>query len=95
MPRIDISERAHRDLDAIWQYSFKQWSNAKADEYYLAIRDKLRAALADPESGLPVEIRPGCRKLLSGSHIIYYRPVADGIEIIRVLHQSMDVRRHL
>jgi toxin ParE1/3/4 len=95
MPRIDISEEAHRDLDSIWQYSLTQWSEAKADEYYLALRDTLIAALADPDSGTPVEIRPGCRKLLSGSHFIYYRPVAGGIEIIRVLHQAMDVRRHL
>ncbi|WP_369684713.1 type II toxin-antitoxin system RelE/ParE family toxin [Devosia ginsengisoli] len=80
---------------SIWRYSFEQWSKTQADEYYLALRNQLKAALANPDSGVPVTIRPGHRKLLSGSHFIYYRAVDDGIEIIRVLHQNMDVRRHL
>ena len=95
MSRIHISDEARRDLDAIWRYTAKQWSRAQADAYYLDLRRQLKAALANPVSGVPVDIRPSCRKLLSGAHFIYYRPVIDGIEVIRILHQSMDVRRHL
>jgi len=95
MSQIHISDAARRDLDAIWRYSVNRWSRAQADAYYLDLRHQLRAALANPESGVAVDIRPSCRKRLSGSHFIYYRPAVDGIDIIRVLHQSMDVRRHL
>lgn len=95
MSRIQISLQARRDLDSIWLYSLKRWSKAQADEYYLALREQLKTALVDPDSGVAVAIRPGLRKLLSGSHYIYYRPVANGIEIIRVLHQSMDVHQHI
>lgn len=45
--------------------------------------------------GIPVDIRPGIRKYLLLSHAIYSRTTADAIEILRILHQSMDVRRHL
>ena len=42
------------------------------------------------------EIRPGDRKLAVGSHTLYYRVMPDGvIDIVRVLHQRMDVDRHL
>jgi len=37
------------------------------------------------------EIRPGYRKFPQGSHLIFYRNGSDGvIEIIRILHGSMD-----
>ena len=31
----------------------------------------------------------------AGSHFIIYRAIEDGIGIIRVLHQRMDISRHL
>jgi toxin ParE1/3/4 len=41
-------------------------------------------------------IRPGYRKQLSGRHVIYYRETEEGvIEVVRVLHQRMDVVRRL
>jgi plasmid stabilization system protein ParE len=44
------------------------------------------------ELGKPCdEIRPGYRKFPQGSHLIFYRNGSDGvIEIIRILHGSMD-----
>lgn len=95
MTLLHISERAHTDLDEIWRYSLEQWSQARADAYYLALRDKLKLVANRPEAGSTVDVRPTCRKILSGSHYIYYRAKSDRVEILRVLHQSMDVRRHL
>lgn len=40
-------------------------------------------------------IREGYRSARQGRHLIIYREVADGIEIVRVLHESMDIDRHL
>jgi len=38
------------------------------------------------------EIRPGYRKFPRGSHVIFYRSATDCmIEIVRVLHRSMDI----
>lgn len=38
------------------------------------------------------EIMPGYRKFSQGSHVIFFKNTTKGvIEIVRVLHQSMDV----
>jgi toxin ParE1/3/4 len=34
-------------------------------------------------------------KLRVGSHLVFFRNRDGGVDIIRVLHQSMDVGRHL
>ena len=41
------------------------------------------------------EIRAGYRKVTVGSHVMFFRMQSDVVEIIRILHQSMDVERHL
>jgi toxin ParE1/3/4 len=42
------------------------------------------------------DIRPGYRKLAAASHILYYRVTPDGvIDVVRVMHQRMDIDRHL
>ncbi|MEU6191504.1 type II toxin-antitoxin system RelE/ParE family toxin [Nocardia sp. NPDC047038] len=46
-------------------------------------------------SGAP-DIRPGYRNLAAKSHTLYYRPTDEGvIDIIRILHQRMDLDHHL
>ena len=41
------------------------------------------------------DTRPGYRKAACGSHMIYFRQDGDDIDVVRILHQSMDVGRHL
>lgn len=45
-------------------------------------------------NGKPVVVRVGYLKYACGSHIIYYR-LDNGLEIVRVLHQRMDVEINL
>ena len=56
----------------------------------------IEALAADPKKGRRIDdIRPGYRKQAAGSHFIFYRLARPGIEIVRILHQSMDVEAHL
>ncbi|OHU99110.1 plasmid stabilization protein ParE [Mycobacterium talmoniae] len=42
------------------------------------------------------EVHPGYRKHAVGVHALYYRIVSrDVIDVVRILHQRMDVDRHL
>jgi toxin ParE1/3/4 len=41
------------------------------------------------------EIRGGYRKYTAGSHILFYRVVDVGIDVMRILHGRMDFERHL
>jgi toxin ParE1/3/4 len=39
-------------------------------------------------------VRAGYRKYPGGSHVLFYRPATDGVDIVRILHQQMDFDRH-
>jgi len=41
------------------------------------------------------DIRAGYRKFRSGSYFLFYRPIKDGVEIVHILHSSMDFDQHL
>ncbi|MDP0500303.1 MAG: type II toxin-antitoxin system RelE/ParE family toxin [Verrucomicrobiota bacterium JB022] len=40
-------------------------------------------------------VRVGYRKYPVGRHVIYYRVQPDALEVVRILHQRMDVERYL
>jgi hypothetical protein len=49
-----------------------------------------------PETDNPAsDLRQGYARRLTGSHIIFYRITDGGVDVVRVLHQSMDFDRHL
>jgi toxin ParE1/3/4 len=37
------------------------------------------------------DLAPGLRSLAVGNYVIFYRPVSEGIQIIRVLHGARDI----
>ena len=82
-------------MEDIWRFTAKQWSPARANLY---ISDFL-AALVDLASrervGSLVLPEQQYYRLLVGSHLILYRASATRIDVIRILHQSMDLPRHL
>ena len=90
-----LSPLAEADMEDIWTYSSATWSVPQANAY---TRDFL-TAFADLASGhrqgTPVSARRGYLRLAVGSHAVFYQVNVTTIDIIRVLHQSMDVRRHL
>lgn len=90
-----LTPLAQADLEDIWLYTRTTWSAAQADRY---LRD-LIAAFADLASGArpgrAADVRPGYFKELVGAHVVYFRRVAEGVEVIRVLHGRMDADRHL
>ena len=71
------------------------WSPHHADRTHPAIVD----AAGDLETGATaaraVEIGAGYLKYAVGSHVIFYRQTDAGIDVIRILHQRMDVPSRL
>lgn len=41
------------------------------------------------------DIRDGYWKILSGSHVLFYCLIDDGIDVVRILHERMDFERHI
>lgn len=97
MSRYLLSPAAQLDLEQIWDYTCRRWDVEQADEYLRELQRAIELAAANPRIGQACEeIRHGYRKLAAGSHILYYRVVPDGVvDVVRVLHQRMDVDRHL
>jgi toxin ParE1/3/4 len=40
-------------------------------------------------------VRSGYYKNACGSHVLFYRLTAEGVDIVRILHERMDFERHI
>ncbi len=92
-----ISEKANEDIEKIWLYTYENWSLEQADRYYNLILDEIEFIAENFESGKSADyIKKGYRATLVKSHIIFYKKSKRNIvEIIRVLHQRMDVENRI
>lgn len=96
MAEYRFGPRAQRDLDEMFDHGVAHWGLTQAIRY----TDLIEAACVDlAETPLLAQgcddIRPGYRRRGVGRHVIYFRPTAYGIAVIRILHRRMDVVRHL
>ena len=95
---LEISEKAFEDIESIWLYTVETWSVEQADRYYNLIFDEIEYIAKKPLSGRNFSnIREGYRCSKIKSHLIFYRyrELQGVVEIIRVLHQSMDIENKL
>jgi len=83
-------------LKSIARYTQEIWGRDQRNKY-LGILDNCFHLLADePDLGVACnEIRKNYRKLCIERHIIFYRKVADDIDVVRILHCRMDVEKQL
>ena len=73
-----------------------KWSVAQADRYYLLIIDEIDYICKNMNSGKPMDnIRKGYRATKVKSHLIFYRVVNNTVEVIRILHERMDIENRL
>jgi toxin ParE1/3/4 len=95
--RYLLSPAAQADLEQIWEYTHDHWGVDQAEGYLRELQSAIERAAANPRIGRACdEIRPGYRKLAAGSHMLFYRVTAEGVvDVVRVLHQRMDIDRHL
>ena len=95
--RYVLTNAAARDLDTIWDYTADTWSTDQAERYVADIGAACEGLARGDRTGRPADdIRAGYQKLAVGSHVLFFRVRPDDvIEIVRVLHQSMDFHSHL
>ncbi|MDN3494259.1 type II toxin-antitoxin system RelE/ParE family toxin [Winogradskyella bathintestinalis] len=92
-----ISQQAIEDLDKIWVYTLNKWSKEQADRYYELIIAEIEFIADNYLIGKSAEqTRKNYRVTKIKSHLIFYRKVDNEIvEIVRVLHQRMDIKKRL
>ena len=96
--KCKISKEAEKDLEKIWLYTFETWSLEQADYYYDLLMDEIQYLAENPKNGMDFsQIRKGYFRSRVKSHFIFYRVSvkSDEIEIIRILHQQMDIDSQL
>ena len=92
MNKIHLRPLAELDLNNIWLYSFQNWGEAQADQYF----DQLNKAI-ELLGSTPLMCRerqkfiPPVRIHHHASHLIIYVATKGSVEVIRVLHESMDI----
>jgi toxin ParE1/3/4 len=91
-----ISKKAVSDLEEIWLYTVEKWSKEQADRYYNLIFEEINYICKNGSAGKSMEhVRKGYRASKVKSHLIFYKIVKDTIEIIRILHERMDIENRL
>ncbi len=94
--RTVLTPRAQADIEEIWDYSADRWGLAQAETYIRQLWNDIAAVADRPSLGAKCpEVRRGYRKYPSGSHVVFYRLVAEGIDVVRILHERMDYERHI
>jgi toxin ParE1/3/4 len=87
-----LTRKAQRDFEEIWAYSKIKWGARRAHGYLREIRAMIAMVAEHPDlSPIDEDLPEGCRKRTAGSHLVVYRRRGDFVEIVRILHQNMDV----
>ncbi len=96
--KYKISQAASRDIENIWIYTVEKWSIEQADRYFNLIMDEIEYLTKYPKAGEDYsKVRKGYFRSRIKSHFIFYKINRRNkeIEIIRILHQRMDIKTRL
>ena len=92
-----FSPAAQADIEAIWNYTVEHWGLEQAELYVRAIQvacEELAAGTRFSRSAH--DIRAGYRQAAVGSHILFFCEGDAGLlDVVRILHQRMDLNQHL
>ena len=96
MARYKVRPGARKDLRGIWDYSADRCNVDQANHYIAQIHGAFDRISDDPRKGDAIDdLRPGYRKYSVGRHVVFFTARDERIEIVRVLHQSMNFDDHL
>jgi len=96
--KYKISQAASQDIENIWRYTTEKWSIEQADRYFNLIMDEIEHLAKYPKSGKDYShVRKGYFRSQIKSHCIFYKinEKEETIEIIRILHQRMNIDSRL
>jgi len=97
MATFYLSNKAVEDLNDIWDYTVKTWSENQAEIYYALLMDSCQELAHKPNQGKSYDVvEKNVLGYKTGEHIIFYQIVSKKeIEVVRLLHGMMDIKNHL
>ena len=97
MLKFYLSNKAVEDLNEIWDYTVKTWSENQAEIYYSLLMDSCQELANKPSQGNSYDVvEKNVLGFKTVEHIIFYQIVSlKEIEVVRILHGMMDMKNHL
>ena len=93
---VSYTCRAERDLLEIGLYTVATWGEAQWEEYAALLEHTCEVILPkNRRFARAFPLRAGLFRWKCERHVIFFRKVKSGIEIVRVLHERMLPERHL
>jgi toxin ParE1/3/4 len=95
LARVLQTPRALADLDEIWLFIASD-SLSAADRWLDRLYDKARLLAEQPMLGrarpeLLATLAPDLRSFSFRAYVLFYRPIEDGIELVRILNAARDI----
>ena len=96
MSRVSYTKDAEGDLDDIAEYTIAQWGREQCAKYMDLLEQTCERIIPqNMRHGKPVPQRPQLQRWRCERHVVYFRRVRGGIEIVRILHERMLPLSHL
>ncbi|WP_159472862.1 type II toxin-antitoxin system RelE/ParE family toxin [Dyadobacter sp. 3J3] len=97
MTNYKLTNLAVYDLEKIWEYTVEEWSLSQAEKYINGLLISFDLIGTGRIKGKSIDqVREGYKKALYRKHYIFFRLSSNQVvEIIRILHITMDVNTHL
>ncbi len=95
MVKYRLTPATKADIKGIWNYTDDKWGTTQADKYVKLLERRIQLLAKTPGIGKPRdEVRPEYFSCPEGKQIIFYRIKKDHIEVVRILHESMEPNLH-
>jgi toxin ParE1/3/4 len=96
MAAYRLSRKAAIDIGGIYEYTTANFGLTQARRYLNGMHERFGDLARQPMLGRAAgRLAPNLRRYEYRSHVVFYVPDQEGVLIVRVLHQSMDIRRHV
>jgi toxin ParE1/3/4 len=96
MPSWRVSRKAQQDILEIGRYTQDQWGSDQRRNYLSGLAECFERLAETPAMAAERrEYDPPVRIHRYGNHLVVYLADRDGIFVIRLLHESMDVPSRL
>jgi len=93
MRRVKVAAAAEEDLKEIWSYIAERNAEA-ANGVVREITGKFAILRDYPQIGREQDkLLVNLRSFAVKQYFIFYQPIEDGVEILRILHGSRDIER--
>ena len=91
-----LTQNAYEDLKGIAIYTQENWGKSQRILYLKMINDIFHEISVNPNLCAKIDdIRARYFEYRIGSHFVFYRKVNDDVQIVRILHQRMDVESQI